>query len=95
MSNKKAKGKRSKTRAKMKAKAGKATVNTLLKEFKVGSRVQVVTDSSMHSGLPHKSFHGAPGIVTGKQGKLYTVDVKKGNLQKKLLVHAAHLYETK
>ena len=93
MGNKKAKGKRSKTRKKFKGKQGKVTVNRLLKGFAKGAKVQVVIDSAQHSGMPHKAFHGVAGIVTGSQGKLYAVDVKKGNLGKKVLVHSAHLKE--
>ncbi len=95
MVNKKANGKRGKTRRKLKAKRGKPTINKLLQDIKRGSRVKVVIDPSLHSGMPHKSYHGAPGVVAEKQGKLYAVDVKKGSLQKRLLVHSGHLQVVK
>ncbi len=93
MSNKKARGKRAKTRSKMKGTGKKATVNQLLREFKDGSRVRVLINPAEHSGMPHKGYHGSSGVVAGKQGKLHAVVVRKGSLQKRLLVHSAHLRE--
>jgi len=93
MVNKKAKGKRSKTRAKLKKKAGRATVNEVLRPLKDGAKVQVNIRPEMHSGMPPAIYQGSFGIVKEKQGSSYKVGVKKGKLDKTLIVHGIHLKE--
>ncbi|MCR4336169.1 MAG: 50S ribosomal protein L21e [archaeon] len=88
MPNRKAKGKRAKTRDKFKSKR-KITVNKLLQEIPIGSKVDIRIESSVHSGIPDKKFHGFTGAVIGKQGLAYLVELKKQHV--KLVVGAAHL----
>jgi large subunit ribosomal protein L21e len=89
--NKKAKGKRAKTRAKLKAKPGKATLNQLLRPFQKGAAVQVDIRPEMHKGMPPAIYQGSFGVVQGKQGKAYKVDLRKGKLAKSLVVAGIHL----
>ncbi len=92
MVNKKATGKRAKTRYKLNRHGAKSpTVNKILKEFAVGQTVQVNIDSGYHSGLPHHRFQGLTGTVTGKQGRAFTVDIMMGKKSKELAVTSAHL----
>ena len=93
MVNKKAKGKRAKTRAKLKKKTGDATVNQILRPLDSGARVQVNIRPELHSGMPPAIYQGAIGVVKEKQGGSYKVNVKKGNLEKTLIVHGIHLKE--
>lgn len=93
MVNKKAKGKRGKTRSKLKKKAGKATVNQLLRPFKEKDKVQVDIKPEMHGGMPASIYQGVSGFVEGKQGGAYRVKAKKGKLEKTLLVQGIHLRE--
>ena len=91
MTNKKAKGKRAKTRRLFKRKKGKLSVNKLLKSIPIDSTIQINLDSSVHSGMPHKRFHSLTGKVIGKQKKVFKVKVLVGKTLKELLVHPAHL----
>jgi large subunit ribosomal protein L21e len=93
MSSKKAKGKRAKTRDKLKRRRPKPTVNALLKELKESASVEIKIDSSIHAGIPHHRFHGRTGKVKKKQGSSYLVEVSDGNKTKTVLVGAAHLHE--
>jgi len=88
MPSKKAKGKRSKTRDKLKSR-GKVTVNKLLQQIPEGAKVDIVIESSVHSGIPDKRFHGFTGKVIGKQGRAYLIKLEKQGV--KLVVGAAHL----
>lgn len=91
MANKKAKGKRAKTRRLIK---GKKRLKGLSQEFldlKENTGVQIVIDGSTHSGMPFKRFHGRTGKIIGKKGKCYEVRVKDGNLEKTVLAHPNHL----
>ncbi len=91
MVNKKAKGKRAKTRAKLKKKTGKATVNELLRPFEAGSKVQINIRPEMHSGMPPAVYQGTYGVIEKRQGSAYIVNVRKGALEKKLTVTGIHL----
>mgnify|MGYP002639543030 CR=1 FL=1 len=90
MTNKKAKGKRSKTRRKFKG-GGRKTVSQLVRGFEEEDVVQVCIDSSFHSALPAARFQGLAGKVVGKRGTAYEIIVNDGNTSKMLIVHAAHL----
>lgn len=88
MPNKKAKGKRAKTRHKLKRKGSKITVNKYMQEIPDGAKVDVHVEGSIHAGLPDKRFKGETGTVLGKQGSAFVVGLSKG---KKLIVGPAHL----
>ncbi len=88
MSNKKAKGKRAKTRSKMKRKGTKLTIAQLLKKPPVGARIQVNIDSSVHAGLPPKKYQGMVGKVL--EHKRLCVEVKMDN-GKSMSLHPVHL----
>jgi len=89
--NKKARGKRSKTRSKLRKRPGKTTVNEILKPFAEGTPVQIDIRPEMHKGMPPAIYQGSHGIVEGKQGNAYMVAVEKGNLENTLIVNGIHL----
>ncbi|MFH1257113.1 MAG: 50S ribosomal protein L21e [Candidatus Diapherotrites archaeon] len=91
MTNKPAKGKRAKTRNKFTKRHGRTTVNKLLQDINVGEKVQLVVDSSIHSAMPPRRFHGSTAIVTGKRGRAFIVELKKGRDSAELIVGPAHL----
>ncbi len=91
MPNKKARGKRAKTRSKFHRKGPKLSVNKLLAQFKVGERVQIVVNSSHHRGLPPRRFHGLSGIVDAIQGRGLNIAVYDGNMLKHISTTPAHV----
>ncbi|HLD58721.1 MAG TPA: 50S ribosomal protein L21e [archaeon] len=91
MANKKARGKRAKTRSKLTRRYGSLTINKILPDFETGQTVQIVIDSSVHSGIPSHRFQGLTGNIFGKQGKVYKVAIKNGNQPLEIFVHPAHL----
>ncbi len=91
MASKKARGKRAKTRNKLKRRYRALTINKILPDFQTGQTVQIVIDSSVHSGMPSHRFQGLTGKIFGKQGKVYCVAIKNGNQDLELFVHPAHL----
>ena len=62
-----------------------------MQEFNIGDKVSVVVDSSFHSGLPNKSFHGLTGTVDKKRGEAYEVKLLKGNQHLTVVTKAVHL----
>ncbi len=92
MANKKAVGKRAKQRDTMKRRE-RTTVNKMLAELKEGQTVQVNINSRIHEGIPFRRFQGKTGVVSGKRGRSYIVDLRDGKKEKTLVVHPAHLKE--
>ncbi|VVB76079.1 50S ribosomal protein L21e [uncultured archaeon] len=88
-------GKRGKTRSKFKKHGAKVSVNDVMQEFTIGDKVQVVADSSWHSGLPDKSFHGMTGIVAEKRGSGYVIDVMKWNQALRVVTTPPHMRKLK
>ncbi len=95
---KRSKGFRSKTRKKLSRRPrerGLSPITRTLQVFDVGEHVNIVIDPSKHKGQPHPRFHGLTGTVIGTQGKTYMLNVKVGNMEKKLLVRPEHLRKNK
>lgn len=91
MPNKKAKGKRAKTRSMLTRKCSRATVNKLLQEFGKGTTVHIRINPAIHSGMPHRRYQGKTAVVAGKRGNAYVLDLKLGKLNKQIIVTAAHI----
>nr|MBA4404711.1 50S ribosomal protein L21e [Nanoarchaeum sp.] len=87
-------GYRRKTRSKLKKKVrtrGKISIRRYLQVFKDGDKVYLVAEPSMQDGLYHLRFHAKSGVIVGKQGCSYYVNIMDGDKKKKLLIHPVHL----
>ena len=87
-------GSRRKTRHKLKKgirERGLSTITKAIQEFKIGQRVHITIDPSVHDGIPHPSFHGRTAKVTGRRGRAYLLEVRDGNTFKELIVCPQHL----
>ncbi len=45
-------------------------------------------------GMPHRRYHGKVGVIRGKRGKSYIVEVVVGSKIKKLFIRPEHLRPT-
>ena len=66
-----------------------------LKEFQVGDKVVIDIEPSVRRGMPHRRYQGKVGVVVGKRGSAYLVDIKIGNKLKHLMVLPVHLKKHK
>jgi large subunit ribosomal protein L21e len=62
-----------------------------IQEYDPGQRVHLKIDPSVSDGRYHPRFDGRTGVVTGKQGDAFKVEITDGGTTKTLLVTAAHL----
>jgi large subunit ribosomal protein L21e len=86
------KGPRSGTRRKLrKEHRGKFTVTPYLRTFKENDRVVIRQDPSSHRGMPYIRFKGSSGIVRGRRGDAYMVEVKMGSKTKTIISRPEHL----
>ena len=70
---------------------GKVSIRKFLQKFKEGDKVTLLAESAYQKGIYFRRFHGRIGIVTGKQGTCYYIDIKDINKAKRVLVHPVHL----
>jgi large subunit ribosomal protein L21e len=71
---------------------GLGSVEKYLVEYKMGDKVDVITDPSKHKrGMPHRRFHGLTGTIMSQRGRCYEVQVKLGNSKKLLIIGKEHL----
>lgn len=90
----KSKGYRSATRSLFKKKPrqrGKIGLSRLLQSYKVGDRVVITVEPSLHKGMPHKRFHGSVGVVKQRRGRSYMVAVAAGGKEKQVIARPEHL----
>ncbi len=66
-------------------------LSLLMHEYRPGDRVYIIINPSVMKGMPHRRYHGKTGVVVGKRGKCYIVEVKVGGKTKTLIVRPEHL----
>jgi len=88
----KTKGPRSRTRKKLSKKVrGLPPVNRFLQTFRIGEKVVINIEPSVHRGMPFHRFHGRVGEVIGKRGRAYIVRIKDGGKVKLVIANPVHL----
>ncbi|MGM0404891.1 MAG: 50S ribosomal protein L21e [Thermoplasmatota archaeon] len=95
---KKSKGIRQGTRkilSKKPREKGMIPINRALIEFEEGEKARIKIEPSVHKGQPHRRFHGKTGVIAGKQGDAFVVEVKVGGKIKKVIARAEHLRKLK
>lgn len=60
-------------------------------EFEDGQTVHLALDPSVPDGRFHPRFNGRTGIVVGKQGTAYKVEITDGGVTKTIIAKPAHL----
>ena len=70
---------------------GKVNISKHLQTFKSGEKVTLKLEPSVHSGMYNPKFHGKHGVVAGKKGTYYEVEVKDGGKLKTVIVHPVHI----
>ena len=87
-------GSRRKTRSKFRRNVndrGKVSIRKYLQSFKMGDRVCLDINPSVHVGMYFPRFHGNKGVVKGMRGECYVVEIVDKHNPKKIIVHPIHL----
>jgi large subunit ribosomal protein L21e len=74
---------------------GLQPLSRILASYNISDKVDIIIDSAVHKGQPHRRFHGKTGIIVAKQGKALVVKVKDINKEKRLIVTREHLRPNK
>jgi len=88
------KGPRSGTRqllSKSPKERGLPPLSVILYDYKIGERVVIKIDPSVHKGMPFKRFHGKVGTIVEKRGRAYVILVRDGGKYKKIIARPEHI----
>jgi len=91
------KGFKSKSRSRLTKKAGEKgiAVTRLMQKFEKGERVQITIEPAVHKSMPHPVWQGKNGVVVGKRGRAYVVEIKDRNMKKTIITLPVHLNSVK
>ena len=73
---------------------GKPGLSRYFKEFQEGERAAIVKEPSVDSRFPMR-LQGITGIVKGKKGRSYILEIKDKNKKKEILIEPIHLKKIK
>ncbi len=74
---------------------GLAPLGRIMYDYKIGERIDVIPDSSIHKTLPHRRFCGKVGSILEKRGRAYLVEIKDGNMTKSIFLRKEHMRPSK
>jgi large subunit ribosomal protein L21e len=70
---------------------GKISVSKYFASFEIGEKVILKVDPIFQKGLFHKRFQGKRGIVQGKRGNCYVIEIKDGKKKKQIITYPIHI----
>ncbi|HLC61240.1 MAG TPA: 50S ribosomal protein L21e [Candidatus Nanoarchaeia archaeon] len=70
---------------------GKISITRYFQSFNVGDKVYLHVEPAVQKGMYHPRFMGNGGIIAGKRGRCYIVNINDRGKQKELIVHPVHL----
>merc|ERR1712098_502606 len=78
---------------------GMPSLQTYMTTYKIGDYVDVVANSAIQKGMPHKFYHGRTGIVWSVTPRAVGVEINKqvGNriMKKRIYVRIEHVQKSK
>jgi len=89
---KKSRGFRSGTRKKLRQKPSKRpAITKYLRSFKRGAKVMILPEPASQRGMPFPRYKGKVGVVVGKRGSSYLVEIVDGKKKKTIISRPEHL----
>jgi len=85
------KGFRSRTRKKLSRELRRKGITRFLRKFERGEKVVIDPDPSSHKGMPFPRYKGRIGVVVGKRGKAYLIEITNGKKKKVIISRPEHL----
>lgn len=66
-------------------------LSQVLREYKVGDKVYIKPNPAIHETLPHRRYIGKVGVVVGRRGRAYIIELYLGDKKKTLITYPEHL----
>jgi large subunit ribosomal protein L21e len=73
---------------------GKLQLSRYFQELNKGDFVAISREMAIQSSFP-KRLQGITGVVEGRRGKAYIINIKDGNKDKQILIEPIHLKKIK
>lgn len=70
---------------------GLKSLRYLLEPLEVGQKVDILLNSSIQKGRPHRRYNGKSGKIIAKQGQSYIISLKAGRKPKAIIARPEHL----
>lgn len=70
---------------------GKLGLSRLLVNYAKGEGVVINIDPAVHKGIPHKRYQGKVGVVVGKRGRAYLLEIPFKKKVKTIITTPEHL----
>jgi large subunit ribosomal protein L21e len=67
------------------------TVGRVMGGFREGERVVLRMEPGVRGGRPHPRYQGRVGVVRGRRGRAYEVEITDGGKIKKVIILPEHL----
>ncbi len=81
-----------KARKKLTRKRGEVlTAGRIMGGFEMGERVVLKIEPSVQKGRPHPRYQGRVGVVVGRRGRAYEVEITDGGKRKRIIILPEHL----
>ncbi|MDT7886211.1 MAG: 50S ribosomal protein L21e [Thermoproteota archaeon] len=85
------KGYRKKTRKLLSKSRARRGLSQYMIDYNIGEKVHININPINVITAPHKRYQGMTGVIVGKRGKAYIVEVKLGSKIKKIITTKEHL----
>ena len=66
-------------------------LSKMTREYEIGDYVDIDPEPAIQKGLPHRRFIGKTGIIIGKRGRAYLIQIKDKKKEKTLITLPEHL----
>ncbi len=63
--------------------------------YEIGDYVDIDPEPAVQKGLPHRRFIGKTGIIIGKRGRAYLIQIKDKKREKTLITLPEHISPSK
>ena len=63
----------------------------ILEQLSQGDRVIIYINPRFQENMPHRRYHGKIGVIKGRRGRAFEVEVSKGDKKVLLIVPPEHL----
>ena len=70
---------------------GMPPLSKMTRQYEIGDYVDIDPEPAIQKGLPHRRFIGKTGIIIGKRGRAYLIQIKDKKKEKTLITLPEHL----
>ena len=70
---------------------GIRTMSVIFADYPINSKVDIIIDSGVNKGMPHRRYQGRTGTVLAKPGRAFEVQVFMGRKEKIIICLPEHL----